>query len=104
MAARTEHSVAASFKDAAIAAVIALALFGPLVGLRTEVTTGGLFLSQRWGDVAVAVAVVFVGRLLLNLFVFKTDRPATGWFSGLALPASGRQSQNDQPKFKASSA
>lgn len=48
MAARSEHTVAASFKDAAIATVIALALFGPLVGLKTEVTTGGLFLSQRW--------------------------------------------------------
>jgi branched-chain amino acid transport system permease protein len=86
MAARSEHTVAASFKDAAIAAVIALALFGPLVGLKTEVTTGGLFLSQRWGDVAIAVAVVFVGRLLLNLFVFKTDRPVTRMFSGLSLP------------------
>jgi branched-chain amino acid transport system permease protein len=92
MAARAEHSFAASFKDAAIAAVVALALFGPLVGLRTEVTTGGLFLSQRWGDVAIAVAVVFVGRLLLNLFVFKTDRPVTQMFSGVGVSAetSGR--------------
>jgi len=86
MAARTEHLLVASFKDAAIAAVIALALFGPMIGLRTEVTTGGLFLSQRWGDVGIAVAIVFVGRLLLNLFVFKTKRPVTRLFSGLTLP------------------
>jgi len=85
MTART-NSLGASLKDAGVAALIALALFGPLVGLKTEVTTGGLFLTQRWGDVAIAVAVVFVGRLLLNLLVFKTDKPLTRTIAA-ALPS-----------------
>ena len=85
MTART-NSLGASLKDAGVAALITLALFGPLVGLKTEVTTGGLFLTQRWGDVAIAVAVVFVGRLLLNLLVFKTDKPLTRTIAA-ALPS-----------------
>jgi len=84
--AKSPNSFAASLTDAGIAALIAVALFGPLVGLKTEVTTGGLFLSQRWGDVAVMVAVVFVGRLALNLLVFKTDRPVTRSLAA-ALPS-----------------
>ncbi len=74
----------ASLKDAVVAGVIALALFGPTIGLKTVTTTGGLELAHRWGAVAIAVAVVFAGRLLLNLFVFKTDKPATGLLAALA--------------------
>jgi len=69
--------VVASLRDAVIAAVIALALFGPLVGLETTPLANGLGLIPRWGDVAVVVAVVFVGRLILNLFVWKSSAPAT---------------------------
>ena len=86
---------AASLKDAIISAVVALALFGPMLGLKTETTTGGLILAYRWQALGIAVAVVFVGRLLLNLFVFKTDNPATGLLSVLvpgqaALSSIGR--------------
>ena len=69
--------VVASLRDALIAAVIATALFGPLVGLETTPLATGLGLIPRWGDVLVVVAVVFVGRLLLNLFVWKSSAPAT---------------------------
>ncbi|MQT11899.1 high-affinity branched-chain amino acid ABC transporter permease LivM [Segnochrobactrum spirostomi] len=84
MASNVKNRFGASLKDAVVAALLALALSGPLLGLKTVTTTGGLLLQQRWGAVGIAVAIVFVGRLLLNLFVFKTDRPVTGLFSGLA--------------------
>jgi len=61
---------AAALKDAVIGGLIALALAGPMIGLRTETAVGGLTLSEHWLPVAVAVAAVFVGRLILNLFVW----------------------------------
>ncbi|MEO3473361.1 high-affinity branched-chain amino acid ABC transporter permease LivM [Roseomonas sp. CAU 1739] len=55
-----------ALKDAAITALIALGLFVPLVGLRTDVgPTGSLVLRQRWGDVAILVCLAFAGRLAL---------------------------------------
>jgi len=83
MSSQTESRFAASLKDAAIAALIALALFAPLIGLKTETKPGGLELSQRWDVVAMMVAVIFVGRFFLNLFVWKSDRPLTGAISNL---------------------
>jgi branched-chain amino acid transport system permease protein len=73
--------VAHSLRDALIAAVVALALFGPLVGLETTPLADGLGLIPRWRDVAVIVAVVFVGRLLLNLFVWQSSAPVTESFA-----------------------
>jgi branched-chain amino acid transport system permease protein len=55
-----------ALKDAAITALVALGLFVPMVGLRTDVgPEGSLVLRQRWGDVAVLVALAFAGRLAL---------------------------------------
>ena len=55
-----------ALKDAAITALIALGLFVPLVGLRTDVgPTGSLVLRQRWGDVAILVGLAFAGRLAM---------------------------------------
>jgi branched-chain amino acid transport system permease protein len=65
----------AALKDASIAALIALLLFGPMIGLKTVTTTGGLFLRSRGTEVLIAVAVVFIGRLLLSLFVWRPHRP-----------------------------
>jgi len=71
------NPVVDSLRDAVIAAVVALALFAPLVGLQTTPLANGLGVLPRWGDVAVIVAVVFVGRLLLNIFVWKSSTPVT---------------------------
>ena len=73
-----ENRTAASLKDSVIAAVVAFALAGPLVGLQTGPGAGSrLAITVQWWSVAVIVAVVFVGRLLLNFFVWKTDAPVT---------------------------
>ncbi|MBP0466524.1 high-affinity branched-chain amino acid ABC transporter permease LivM [Roseomonas sp. PWR1] len=57
---------ATAVKDAAITALVALGLFIPIVGLRTDVSSAGtLHLRARWGDVAILVALAFAGRLAL---------------------------------------
>ena len=83
------NRMTASLKDAFVAALIALALFGGLVGIRTTADVGGLGIEYRWPLLAAAVATVFVGRLLLNLFVWNTDRPVTGMLSGFKPDLSG---------------
>ena len=73
-------ALAAAAKDAAITALVALGLFIPIVGLRTDVgPSGGLVLRQRWGDVAILVALAFGLRLaLLAWRAMRGDaKPAT---------------------------
>jgi branched-chain amino acid transport system permease protein len=88
---RSEESVlAASLKDAAIGGAIALALAGPLIGLKT--TAGietNLVVVPQWMTVGIVVAVVFFGRLLLNLLIWKAPRrrPIARPVSAPVLPA-----------------
>ena len=88
------NSLAASLKDAALAGglVGVLGLF--FLGLRSDIAPGGLALTTRWGLWISAIAIVFVGRLLLNLFVFKTRSPITRTISGglstVRIPGLGR--------------
>ncbi len=57
----------AAITDSARAALVALALAAPIIGLRTVTGGGGLGLVQRWGTVAIIVVIVFAGRLAMNL-------------------------------------
>ncbi|MCT8972857.1 high-affinity branched-chain amino acid ABC transporter permease LivM [Microbaculum marinisediminis] len=68
-----ERGIADSVKDAGLAALVALALAAPIMGLRTTVEPGGsgLVIITDWPVVIGAVAVVFVGRLLLDVFVWR---------------------------------
>ncbi|MBW8268940.1 high-affinity branched-chain amino acid ABC transporter permease LivM [Caldovatus aquaticus] len=75
----------AALKDAALTALVALALFAPLVGLRTDVApAGGLYLRQRWDDVAILVALAFAARLALLAWRGQRRLPtastAPGWW------------------------
>jgi branched-chain amino acid transport system permease protein len=54
-------------RDAGLSALVALGLFAPMVGLLTGETGHGLRLIVRPVAVAVVVALVFVGRLAMNL-------------------------------------
>lgn len=81
MSAKSQNLFVGSVKDAAVGGLIALALFSLLIGMKAEVASGlggQLGIEYRWAAVALAVAVVFGGRLLLNLFVWKADKPVTG--------------------------
>jgi branched-chain amino acid transport system permease protein len=56
----------ARVKDAALAAVVAGLLAIPLIGLHAVDDAKGLRIDTRFGAVAIGVAFVFVGRLLLS--------------------------------------
>ncbi|MBO0344916.1 high-affinity branched-chain amino acid ABC transporter permease LivM [Roseibium sp. CAU 1637] len=80
MSAPQESFLVSCAKDAAVGGLIALALFSLMIGMQADVATGlggQLGITYRWGAVGIAVAVVFAGRLLLNLFVWKADTPVT---------------------------
>ena len=58
--------VVAAAKDATITALVAAGLFVPMIGLRTDVApAGNLYLRERWGLVALLVALAFAGRLCM---------------------------------------
>ena len=65
---------AEAFKNAAVTALIALGLAAPMMGLVTVQVGGNLGLEPHWPRVAIAVAVVFVGRLILNLTIWRPGR------------------------------
>ena len=46
-----------SFKDSLFTGLIALALFGPIVGLRTASKGEGLFITPQWGVVFLLVGL-----------------------------------------------
>ncbi|HLB81290.1 MAG TPA: high-affinity branched-chain amino acid ABC transporter permease LivM, partial [Dongiaceae bacterium] len=64
------------FKEAAIAALLALALTVGLVGFRTLDVRGSLDFETRFADVATACAVVFLGRTAMALIRRGLPLPA----------------------------
>jgi branched-chain amino acid transport system permease protein len=60
--------MSAALRDAVLSALVALGLFAPMIGLKTESGAEGLYLSTRPIALAAVVGAVFVGRLLLVLF------------------------------------
>jgi branched-chain amino acid transport system permease protein len=64
-------ALAAALRDAVVTALIALGLALPMMGLVTVQDAGSLGLEPHWPRVAIAVAVVFVGRFLLNLTLWR---------------------------------
>ncbi|WP_310619286.1 high-affinity branched-chain amino acid ABC transporter permease LivM [Flexibacterium corallicola] len=69
-----------SVKDSIGGAVIALLLAVVMLGMKVDVASGlgaGLFIEYRWAAVGIAGALVFAGRLFLNLFFWKRDNPVT---------------------------
>ncbi|EKF17205.1 high-affinity branched-chain amino acid ABC transporter permease LivM [Nitratireductor pacificus] len=84
------NSLQASIKDAAMAAFLAGVLGFFFIGIRTDIAPGGLDLKMRWGAWIISILIVFAGRLLLNLFVYKTRRPVT---RNLSIGLSGSESR-----------
>ena len=56
-----------SIKDSLFTGLIALALFGPIVGLRTMSKGEGLFITPKWGVVFLLVGLCILGRFLINV-------------------------------------
>jgi branched-chain amino acid transport system permease protein len=63
--------LAAAAREAVLAGLVALGLFGPILGLRTVEHGGGLALAGDWMSVAWAVGIVTAGRFLLSLLVWR---------------------------------
>jgi branched-chain amino acid transport system permease protein len=66
-----------ALRDAFLSAIVALGLFGPLVGLVTASGEHGLSLDVRPIATAVVVGLVFFGRLLTLSWRARTRREAT---------------------------
>ena len=64
------------FKEALIAAVVALLLAIPLLGIETVQQPHGLILQTRWSWVAIAVAAVFAGRFIIAALLERRRRRA----------------------------
>ena len=60
------QSLSAALADAGIAAGVAALLGLPLVGLHTVTVSGALALETRFGELAIAVALIFLGRLAMT--------------------------------------
>ncbi len=71
-----------SIKDSIFTGLIALALFGPIVGLRTVAKNEALVVQPKWLIVAIIVVVCAVGRFLINLYEFRKEQ-RTGIKSGI---------------------
>ncbi len=83
-----------ALKDAGIAGLIALGLAIPIWSHLTVQKPGGLVLEQRWWLVAIAVATVFAGRLVLNLFWWPRRGAAAGLgrqVARIAAPLAGAE-------------
>ena len=63
-----------SIKDSLFTGLIALALFGPIVGLRTVAQNEVLVVSPKWFIVFLIVIVCALGRFLTNLYVYNRDQ------------------------------
>ena len=63
-----------SLKDSLLTGLIALALFGPIVGLRTVAVNEALVVQPKWLVVALIVAFCAVGRFFINIYTFKKDQ------------------------------
>ena len=65
-------ATAGVLRDAGLSALVALGLFAPMLGLRTEAGPAGLVLLPRPGLLAAAVGAVFAGRLLRYIRLRET--------------------------------
>ena len=71
-----------SIKDSLFTGLIALALFGPIVGLRTVAKNEALVVHPKWLIVTIIVVVCAVGRFLINFYEFRKEQ-RTGIKSGI---------------------
>lgn len=73
MSATSQDRVTTAVKDAGIAALITLALAIVMVGMKTDPEPGGLVVNYQWWLVGIMMVVVFIGRLLMGLFIWQGE-------------------------------
>ncbi len=77
----------AALADAAIAAGVAVLLGLPLVGLRTVTRAGGLAIETRIAELAIAVALIFLGRLAMT--AVRNGQPVPALAGGVIVAIAG---------------
>jgi len=78
-------ATADSLKEAAITFLIALALFGFIVGIRTDTVNGVLQLMPQFGKAVALAASVALGRFLIDIFFWR--RLANGGTLSALMPS-----------------
>ncbi len=63
-----------SLKDSLLTGIIALALFGPIVGLRTVAKNEVLVVEPKWFVVLLIVLFCAVGRFFINIYSYKKEQ------------------------------
>ena len=63
-----------SLKDSLFTGIIALGLFGPIVGLRTVAKNEALIIQPKWFVVFLIVVACAAGRFLINIYQFKKEQ------------------------------
>ena len=63
-----------SLKDSLFTGIIALALFGPIVGLRTVAKNEVLVIEPKWFVVLLIVIFCAVGRFFINIYSYRKDQ------------------------------
>jgi branched-chain amino acid transport system permease protein len=81
--------LAAAVRDAAVAAGVAFVLAVPILAYRTVESQIALELAERWATVGVVVALVFAGRLTLNLIGGAGTARAFAGAAAFATPLLG---------------
>ena len=61
-------------KDSLFTGIVALALFGPIVGLRTVAKNEALIIQPKWFVVFLIVVACAAGRFLINIYQFKKEQ------------------------------
>ena len=63
-----------SIRDSLFTGLVSLALFGPIVGLRTVAENEILVVHPKWLIVAMIVVACTVGRFFINLYTFRKEQ------------------------------
>ncbi|MDX6805636.1 high-affinity branched-chain amino acid ABC transporter permease LivM [Terrihabitans rhizophilus] len=71
------HPAFALIKDAAIWGAITVLLTGPIIGLKTVAVGGRYVFEPHWGVVFSLAAIVFFGRIFLNLTIWRNPTNAS---------------------------
>ena len=66
------YSLKKNIKESLFTGLIALAIFGPIVGLRTRLQKEGLYIDPQWLLVLFLVCTCIIGRFLINLNSSRT--------------------------------
>ena len=63
-----------SIRDSLFTGLVSLALFGPIVGLRTVAQNEILVVTPKWLIVGLIVVICTVGRFLINIYTYRKEQ------------------------------